>query len=100
MVEKGTKTPRRSSRKKDAGEGTPEASRPTRRAASGARAAEPAPEGDWTVYVAVAAYYRAERRGFAPGRELEDWLTAESELEAQRPRSDAHGATPNGGSAS
>lgn len=30
-----------------------------------------------------AAYYRAERRGFAPGRELEDWLEAEAEVEAQ-----------------
>ena len=100
MVEKSTKTPRRSSRKTDAGEGTSEAARPTRRAASGARAAEAAPEVERTVQVAVAAYYRAERRGFAPGRELEDWLTAESELEAQRPRSNALRATPNGGPAS
>ena len=27
-----------------------------------------------------AAYYRAERRGFAPGHEIEDWLAAESEI--------------------
>ena len=27
-----------------------------------------------------AAYYRAERRGFAPGHELEDWLQAEAAL--------------------
>lgn len=32
--------------------------------------------------VAEAAYYRAEQRGFAPGRELEDWLAAEIELDA------------------
>ena len=32
--------------------------------------------------IAEAAYYRAERRGFAPGRELEDWLRAEDEIEA------------------
>lgn len=31
---------------------------------------------------AVAAFYRAEARGFAPGGELEDWLAAERELEA------------------
>ena len=31
--------------------------------------------------VAVAAYYLAERRGFAPGNELEDWLTAERDLD-------------------
>lgn len=27
--------------------------------------------------IAVAAYYLAEARGFAPGREVEDWLRAE-----------------------
>ena len=27
--------------------------------------------------IAIAAYLRAERRGFAPGFELEDWLEAE-----------------------
>lgn len=30
--------------------------------------------------VAEAAYYRAERRGFAPGGELQDWLDAETEI--------------------
>jgi len=30
--------------------------------------------------IATAAYYLAERRGFAPGRELDDWLEAESSL--------------------
>lgn len=29
--------------------------------------------------IAVAAYFRAEKRGFAPGGELEDWLSAEAE---------------------
>ncbi|PPD47605.1 MAG: hypothetical protein CTY12_03650 [Methylotenera sp.] len=28
--------------------------------------------------IALEAYYLAERRGFSPGRETEDWLTAES----------------------
>ena len=32
--------------------------------------------------VAEAAYFRAERRGFAPGCELDDWLAAEQELDA------------------
>ena len=27
--------------------------------------------------IAEAAYFRAERRGFAPGHELEDWLAAD-----------------------
>jgi len=30
--------------------------------------------------VRTAAYYRAERRGFAPGYEWEDWLAAEAEV--------------------
>ena len=29
--------------------------------------------------LAVAAYYRAEQRQFAPGLELDDWLAAEAE---------------------
>jgi hypothetical protein len=32
--------------------------------------------------VAVAAYYRALRRNFEPGRELEDWIEAEAEVDA------------------
>jgi hypothetical protein len=31
--------------------------------------------------IAEAAYFRAERRGFAPGHELADWLAAEDEVE-------------------
>jgi hypothetical protein len=30
-----------------------------------------------------AAYYRAKRRGFEPGHELEDWIQAESEVTAR-----------------
>jgi len=30
--------------------------------------------------VAEAAYYKAERRGFAPGLDVSDWLEAESEI--------------------
>jgi hypothetical protein len=30
--------------------------------------------------IATAAYYRAERRGFSPGGELDDWLEAEREI--------------------
>lgn len=33
--------------------------------------------------IAVAAYYLAEQRGFSPGRELEDWLRAEEEVESR-----------------
>ena len=31
--------------------------------------------------VAKAAYLRAEHRGFLPGHELQDWLSAEAELD-------------------
>jgi hypothetical protein len=31
-------------------------------------------------WIAHAAYLRAERRGFAPGREVDDWLAAEAEF--------------------
>jgi hypothetical protein len=30
--------------------------------------------------VRTAAYFRAERRGFAPGNEWDDWLSAEAEV--------------------
>jgi len=33
--------------------------------------------------VAEAAYYKAERRGFAPGKAEEDWLEAELEVDAE-----------------
>lgn len=32
--------------------------------------------------IAQAAYLRAERRGFAPGGEIEDWMAAEAEVDA------------------
>ena len=32
--------------------------------------------------IALIAYFKAARRGFAPGRELQDWLEAEREYEA------------------
>lgn len=34
--------------------------------------------------IAEAAYWRAERRGFEPGHELDDWLEAEREVDSQR----------------
>jgi hypothetical protein len=32
--------------------------------------------------IALSAYLRGERRGFAPGGEAEDWLAAENEIDA------------------
>ena len=49
---------------------------------------EPVPQGnvglpeEHEYMVAEAAYYRAERRGFAPGNEMEDWLQAETEIDS------------------
>jgi hypothetical protein len=33
------------------------------------------------LLIAQAAYFRAEKRGFAPGRELQDWFEAKAEIE-------------------
>ena len=44
-----------------------------------------APDDDRQRRIAVAAYLRAERRGFMPGAELDDWLEAEKEEDAQSP---------------
>ena len=39
-------------------------------------------KSDRQAMIATAAYYRAEQRHFAPGGELEDWIAAESEVDA------------------
>jgi Protein of unknown function (DUF2934) len=83
----GSPAPQRS-----AGAGTSIASTeapPARRATTAARVA-PAPTATHVAVsadsrrgmIAKAAYLRAERRGFAPGFEEEDWLTAEKEVDA------------------
>lgn len=45
------------------------------------------PEGpssdDVRCQIAEAAYFIAEGRGFAPGRELDDWLAAEAQIKTQ-----------------
>ena len=49
----------------------------------------PAPKASRrNVMVQKAAYYRAERRGFQPGHELEDWLAAEGEIDEQLAHTD------------
>src|SRR5689334_6529144 len=48
---------------------------------SKARSKKPAlPITDLTHMIATAAYYLAEQRQFAPGYELQDWLTAEQQI--------------------
>ena len=34
-------------------------------------------------WIATAAYFRAQRRGFTPGEEASDWIAAEAEIEAR-----------------
>jgi hypothetical protein len=62
--------------------------RSPRKSSAAASAAEPAfnqfvgPERR-AALIAEAAFFRAERRGFSPGHEVEDWLAAESEVDAR-----------------
>ncbi|MBP1150536.1 MULTISPECIES: DUF2934 domain-containing protein [Methylocaldum] len=42
----------------------------------------PFPDDEINQKIAEAAYYRAEKRGFVPGYEVEDWLEAEKEIRA------------------
>jgi len=40
-----------------------------------------APPVDRYASIAQAAYFRSQHRGFKPGREIEDWLAAEAEVD-------------------
>ena len=42
--------------------------------------APPAPQQARQYDIEVAAYYLAEKRGFAPDQELDDWLIAERQV--------------------
>lgn len=46
----------------------------------------PKDDGSREARIAREAYYRAERRGFEPGKELDDWLEAERALGDQNPK--------------
>lgn len=64
-----------------------EAERPgpvVKTAANTAAAAAPLPsEAELLEMISEAAYYRAEKRGFSPGLEAEDWIQAEAEVMAR-----------------
>ncbi len=47
-------------------------------------------KSDRQAMIATAAYYRAEKRHFAPGSELEDWTAAEAEIDALLMLGDRH----------
>jgi hypothetical protein len=57
------------------------AARSRRSSATGTTAAEVSAEARRAL-IAEAAYLRAERRGFAPGQETDDWFAAEAEVDA------------------
>lgn len=65
----------------------PRTPKPAKHAASAAQPARHTSVGSDSArrdrMIATAAYYRAERRGFAPGAELEDWLAAEAEIDRE-----------------
>jgi len=51
---------------------------PATDAANNKQPVSPAMRGQ---FIAVSAYYRAEKRDFQPGRDLDDWLRAEDQID-------------------
>jgi Protein of unknown function (DUF2934) len=66
-----------------------------------ARRAKAAPlpvgNGDLRASIALAAYFRSEQRGFAPGYEVEDWLAAEQEVGQRLQGNASHRGPPEPG---
>lgn len=58
--------------------GRPRQQQPQPKRSSGAALIDPERR---RALIAEAAYFRAERRGFTPGHEAEDWLAAEVEVD-------------------
>lgn len=56
------------------------APKPPARKASAEKPSPPVSGEELQRLVAEAAYYRAQRRGFEPGYELQDWVEAEAEV--------------------
>jgi hypothetical protein len=87
---KGVRTRRTTAKKPAAGTKAPAA--PAKKAAAPkkapavSRTVEPQPSAasvttvERDEMVRIAAYFRAERRGFAPGYEVADWLAAQTEV--------------------
>jgi hypothetical protein len=78
-------TPARRSRgASSAIEGTPPARRTRKRSGSNTKSDSTTTisAADRLRMIETAAYYRAERRGFVSGHEADDWLFAETEIDA------------------
>jgi hypothetical protein len=81
MNEKSSRPPpRKAAAKTAAKKGAPEKAAPAKQPPK-ASTSVPA---DLESRVRIVAYLRAERRGFAPGYEIEDWLAAEAEVSARQ----------------
>jgi hypothetical protein len=91
----GTKTPARRSRRTVTAAAAPAAPKKTAtkpkakvarpRAAARTDVATSLSPTERLRMIEMAAYFRAERRGFAPGHEFEDWVAAEAEIAALVP---------------
>jgi hypothetical protein len=53
---------------------------PSDRAEPKSRSFDAPEEPEWHRMISVAAYYRAQSRGFSDGSALEDWLFAEAQI--------------------
>jgi Protein of unknown function (DUF2934) len=73
------------SSKKSAGAKPAVAPGARKRSIAGKRRASPAgalPSADRRTWIEKAAYFKAERRGFVPGQDWQDWFEAERESDA------------------
>ena len=77
-----TRTPKTKATSQTTGRGSMAAGKP-KRGNSGIRpSADSAVDAqERQMLIARAAYFRAEKRGFAPGCELQDWIEAEAEVQ-------------------
>jgi hypothetical protein len=74
----------RNSRKSTTGKsaaGKPDKTQPTNVAAQRTPSAKLIDAERRRALIAESAYFRAERRGFEPGHEAEDWVAAEQEID-------------------
>jgi hypothetical protein len=79
----GTKTPRRKPAVAETPTLTDEVAMSVLESSPGSGAASGIDPGQRRELVAAEAYYLAERRGFAPGHEVEDWVTAEALVDSR-----------------
>lgn len=77
----GEKPPKKSKSRTDAKPvNAEEKSLPRRRSSRSAGLPLSLSDRERNERISVAAYFRAEKRGFAPGGEIEDWISAEAEI--------------------